>query len=100
MATNVRDKAPLRIRWIRPAWLNWPQAQTYSSLPGYVLRELVAGRLLRSRAFAAKGRLIQRDSIDGILTESVKNQQPVFWGRKYRTEVRQLQITLTGSPRT
>jgi hypothetical protein len=54
----------LRVRWIRPAWLNWNQAQTYSGLPVYVLRTLIAARRLRTRE---QGRLIGRDSIDRML---------------------------------
>jgi hypothetical protein len=79
----------LRIRWIRPAWLEWDQALTYGGLPPYVLRELIANRLLRTQTFPAKGRLIRRESIDEILTESVIHQQPVCWGERRRGANRQ-----------
>ena len=68
-----------RIRWIRPAWLDWDQTKTYSGLPVYVLRGLIANRLLRTRA---GGTLIQRASIDEILAESVVSQEPICWQRK------------------
>ena len=48
---------------------------TYSGLPPYVLRELIANRLLRTRA---GGTLIQRASIDEILAESVYSPRTHF----------------------
>jgi len=69
------------IRWIRPAWLHWDQAVIYSGLPVYVLRGLISNRLVRARTFAGRGKLIQRESIDEILSVSVVSRQPVFWGQ-------------------
>jgi hypothetical protein len=68
----------MRLRWIRPQWLEFSQAVVYSGLPGYVLRALIARRLVRTRA-SPKGRLIQRESIDVALCRSVERQEPVFW---------------------
>jgi len=60
---------PLRVRWVRPSWLTWEQARTYSSLPARVLRNLIADRRLRTRA-TSKGRLISRDSIDRFFSKA------------------------------
>jgi hypothetical protein len=65
----------LRIRWIRPAWLDWDQAVIYSGLPVHVLRALIAARRLRTRE---KGTLIIRDSIDQVLLEATLTE-PIFW---------------------
>jgi hypothetical protein len=62
------------IRWIRPAWLTIAQAETYCSLPPYILRGLLANKLLRR----AETKLA-RDSIDSVLLEAALNGQPIFW---------------------
>lgn len=80
----------LRVRWIRPAWLEWDQAQAYSSLPPYVLCEMIANRLLRTQTFPAKGRLIRRESIDEVLIESMIRREPVCWGERRRQEQEEL----------
>jgi hypothetical protein len=59
----------LSVRWVRPAWLTWEQALTYSSLPASVLRNLIADRRLRTRA-TPKGRLVSRDSIDHLFQDA------------------------------
>jgi hypothetical protein len=64
--TAAGQQHPLRLRWVRPTWLTWEQAQTYSSLPPKVLDDLISRRLLRTRN-TLKGRLIMRDSIDRLL---------------------------------
>jgi hypothetical protein len=64
--TDAGQQHPSRLRWVRPAWLTWEQAQTYSSLPPKVLGDLISRRLLRTRD-TLKGRLIMRDSIDRLL---------------------------------
>lgn len=56
------------VRWVHPAWLDWAQAETYSSLPPLVLRNLIARRRLATRA---GGKLIRRDSIDRLLLETI-----------------------------
>jgi hypothetical protein len=82
MPLKTTDNLQSRIRWIRPVWLDWPQAVAYASLPPYVLREMAFNRLLRTQNFPRRGRLINRDSLDEILTRSVRNQQPICWGER------------------
>src|SRR5690348_5438359 len=66
------------IRWVRPAWLDWRQAETYGGLPPHVLRSLISRRLLRTKQ---SGKLIGRDSIDRVLLEASLGG-PIFWGRR------------------
>jgi hypothetical protein len=66
------------IRWILPVWLTFTQAETYSSLPPYILRGLLAHKFL-PRA----GPKIYRHSIDAVLLEAALTKQPIFWGTKH-----------------
>jgi hypothetical protein len=71
----------LRWRWVCPAWLSWPQAEIYSSLPRRILRELALQRLIRAQSLYSHCHptRIRRDSIDTLFHTAAQTGEPICW---------------------
>jgi hypothetical protein len=72
----------IRWRWVCPTWLSWAQAETYTSLPRRILRELALQRLVVARSFYSRRHptRINRFSIDELFG---RDQQPIYWQKNY-----------------